>query len=137
MTDWTSGYVADIDYTFGYYTELNPLRVKLAFLNAGRVAPDYGTACELGFGQGISANIHAAASLTSWHGTDFNPAQAEPLHNNWRLFRAPPPRFMMMLLPILLCAVIFPILTTSVFMGYGAGSPRRIARLLSILSAVS
>ncbi len=76
MTDWTSGYVADIDYTFGYYTELNPLRVKLAFLNAGRVAPDYGTACELGFGQGISANIHAAASLTSWHGTDFNPAQA-------------------------------------------------------------
>ena len=76
MTDWTSGYVADIDYTFGYYTELNPLRVKLAFLNAGRVAPDYGTACELGFGQGISTNIHAAASLTSWHGTDFNPAQA-------------------------------------------------------------
>ena len=76
MTDWTSGYVADIDYTFGYYTELNPLRVKLAFLNAGLVAPDYGTTCELGFGQGISTNIHAAASLTSWHGTDFNPAQA-------------------------------------------------------------
>jgi|GEM_PF-6017078 hypothetical protein len=38
MTDWTAGYVADIGYTFGYYTELNPLRLQLAFLNAGLVA---------------------------------------------------------------------------------------------------
>jgi SAM-dependent methyltransferase len=76
MNDWTSGYVADIGYTYGYYLELNPQRVKLAFLNAGLVAPEFGTACELGFGQGLSANIHAAASICSWHGTDFNPAQA-------------------------------------------------------------
>jgi len=76
MTDWTSGYVAEIDYTFGYYTELNPLRVKLAFLNAGLVPPEIGTACELGYGQGMSANIHAAASVVQWHGTDFNPSQA-------------------------------------------------------------
>ncbi|MBC7499547.1 MAG: methyltransferase regulatory domain-containing protein [Herminiimonas sp.] len=74
--DWTSGYVADIGYTYGYYTELNPLRVKLAFLNANLVCPDMGHACELGFGQGMSTNLHAAASLTQWHGTDFNPAQA-------------------------------------------------------------
>ncbi len=74
--DWTFGYVADIDYTYGYYSELNPLRVKLAFLNAGLVFPEFGTACELGFGQGMSANIHAAASVTKWYGTDFNPAQA-------------------------------------------------------------
>lgn len=76
MSDWTSGYVADIGYTYGYYLELNPQRVKLAFLNAGLVAPEFGTACELGFGQGLSTNIHAAASICSWHGTDFNPAQA-------------------------------------------------------------
>ena len=76
MTDWTSGYVADIGYTFGYYQELNPLRVKLAFLNAGLACPEFGSACELGFGQGLSANIHAAATLTQWSGTDFNPAQA-------------------------------------------------------------
>ena len=68
--------MADIGYTYGYYLELNPQRVKLAFLNAGLVAPEFGTACELGFGQGLSANIHAAASVCSWHGTDFNPAQA-------------------------------------------------------------
>lgn len=76
MTDWTAGYVADIGYTFGYYQELNPLRVRLAFLNAGLLCPEFGTACELGFGQGLSANLHAAASVTQWHGTDFNPAQA-------------------------------------------------------------
>ncbi|KJS40060.1 MAG: methyltransferase [Rhodospirillaceae bacterium BRH_c57] len=76
MTDWTAGYVADIGYTFGYYTELNPLRLKLAFLNAGLVCPEVGTACELGFGQGMSVNLHAAASITQWRGTDFNPSQA-------------------------------------------------------------
>lgn len=76
MSDWTAGYVADIGYTFGYYQELNPLRVKLAFLNNGLVCPEFGTACELGFGQGVSTNLHAAASVTQWSGTDFNPAQA-------------------------------------------------------------
>jgi SAM-dependent methyltransferase len=76
MTDWSAGYVADIGYTYGYYNELNPLRLKLAFLNAGLALPDTGTACELGFGQGMSANLHAAASVTEWHGTDFNPSQA-------------------------------------------------------------
>jgi len=76
MTDWTSGYVADIGYTFGYYTELNPLRIKFAFLNQGLVFPEIGTACELGFGQGYSTNLHAAGSVVQWHGTDFNPSQA-------------------------------------------------------------
>jgi hypothetical protein len=73
---WTSGYVADIGYTYGYYTELNPLRVPLAFLNNGMVCPQIKTACELGFGQGLSANLHAAASAVQWWGTDFNPSQA-------------------------------------------------------------
>ncbi|MGB4246724.1 MAG: methyltransferase, partial [Pseudohongiellaceae bacterium] len=76
MSEWSAGYVADIGYTFGYYPELNPLRVKLAFLNNGLVCPEFTTACELGFGQGMSANIHAAASVTRWYGTDFNPSQA-------------------------------------------------------------
>lgn len=76
MSDWTEGYVADIGYTYGYYTELNPQRVALAFLNAGLAVPAAGTACELGFGQGVSANIHAAATVTQWWGTDFNPSQA-------------------------------------------------------------
>jgi SAM-dependent methyltransferase len=76
MNDWTSGYVADIGYTFGYYQELNPLRARLAFLNAGLVPPDNGVHCELGYGQGMSANIHAAAAGSTWYATDFNPSQA-------------------------------------------------------------
>jgi hypothetical protein len=42
MSDWTAGYVADVGYTYGYYTELNPLRLRLAFLNAGLAFPAAG-----------------------------------------------------------------------------------------------
>jgi SAM-dependent methyltransferase len=76
MSNWSAGYIADVGYTYGVYEELNPQRFRLAFLNAGLAFPEVGTACELGFGQGLSVNIHAAASVTCWHGTDFNPAQA-------------------------------------------------------------
>lgn len=76
MTDWTEGYVADIDYTFSYCQELNPHRVDLAFLGKGLVPPKMQTACELGYGQGLGTNIHAAASPVEWYGTDFNPSQA-------------------------------------------------------------
>jgi len=76
MSDWTAGYVADIGYTFGYYSELNPLNCALPLLNKGFVCPEVKSACELGFGQGMSANMHAAATVTQWHGTDFNPSHA-------------------------------------------------------------
>jgi SAM-dependent methyltransferase len=76
MSDWTSGYVADIGYTYGYYNELNPNRATLAFLNAGFMPPSSGVHCELGYGQGLSVNVHAAASGTTWYATDFNPSQA-------------------------------------------------------------
>jgi hypothetical protein len=76
IDDWTSGYVADLDYTYGYYSELNPLNAELVLLNAGLKPPRILNACELGFGQGVSVNVHAAASHVQWWGTDFNPAQA-------------------------------------------------------------
>jgi len=76
MANWTAGYAADVDYTFGYFKELNPLTVKLALIDAGIQPPDIQAACELGFGQGISVNIHAAGSSTKWVGTDFSPSQA-------------------------------------------------------------
>jgi Predicted methyltransferase regulatory domain len=73
MADWTDGYVAGIDYTHGYYAELNPLRLTAPLLNVGILPPVVETACELGFGQGVSVNIHAAAANAVWYGTDFNP----------------------------------------------------------------
>ena len=62
MSDWTSGYVADIGYTYGYYTDLSPLRVPFQASIAQVTPPQVRTACELGFGQGMSINLHAAAS---------------------------------------------------------------------------
>lgn len=76
MSDWTSGYVAEVGYTYGHYAELSPERLRMAFLSAGLLMPAIGAACELGFGQGVSANIHASASMAQWHGNDFIPAQA-------------------------------------------------------------
>lgn len=76
MTDWTAGYVSEIGYTYGYYAELNPQRLMLPLLVSGLVPPHVEVACELGFGQGMSVNLHAAASSVTWYATDFNPAQA-------------------------------------------------------------
>ena len=78
MSDWTAGYVAGIDYTHGYYRELSPQILSLAVLNralAIRAGRPF-RYLELGFGQGLSFNIHAAACSGEFWGTDFNPAQA-------------------------------------------------------------
>ncbi len=74
MSDWTSGYVADVEYTIGYFTELNPVRFPIGLLNAGYAPPKIRNACELGFGQGMSIAMHAAGQpQTKWYGDDFNP----------------------------------------------------------------
>ena len=81
MTTWTSGYVAEIDYAHGYFRELSPALLSLATLNR-RVATGTATAgrrmryLELGFGQGVSLAIHAAACEGEFWGTDFHPGQA-------------------------------------------------------------
>jgi SAM-dependent methyltransferase len=75
--DWTAGYVTEIEYTYGYYRELCPALLRLACLNAG-MAPPTGKPLrylELGYGLGLSLNIHAAAGVGEFWGTDFNPIQ--------------------------------------------------------------
>lgn len=77
-SDWTSGYVTELEYTHGYYRELSPGILRLACLSAG-VAMPAGNALnylELGFGQGLSINVHAASNRGVYWGTDFNPTQA-------------------------------------------------------------
>lgn len=74
--NWNQGYVTDVDYTYGHYGELDPARAQFVMAYAGVFCPKFETACELGFGQGISLNIHAAATDIKWYGTDFNPSQA-------------------------------------------------------------
>lgn len=75
MSSWSEGYISDIDYTHGYFAEINPQQIIMPFLMAGIAPPKINNACELGFGQGVSLNIHAAASDIKWYGTDFNPNQ--------------------------------------------------------------
>jgi predicted O-methyltransferase YrrM len=75
--DWRHGYITEPEYTRGYYRELCPGILRLACLSAG-VAPPVGKPLrylELGFGQGLSLNIHAAAAPGEFWGTDFNPTQ--------------------------------------------------------------
>ena len=89
--DWTSGYRADIDYTYGYYRELAPGLIDFALLMAGyqppqRTAMKY---LELGYGQGISANIQAAATPGEFWGADFNPVHAAHAQSLARVSQAP------------------------------------------------
>ncbi|RYE64294.1 MAG: methyltransferase domain-containing protein [Oxalobacteraceae bacterium] len=78
MSDWTSGYVADIGYTHGFYRELTPAVLDFIALSKGQRSPDSAgplAYCELGCGQGYSANLLAAANpQIQFHATDFNPA---------------------------------------------------------------
>ena len=76
--DWGAGYITDIEYTFGYYREQCPALLRLACLSAGVLPPKKGAISylELGYGQGLSINIHAAANGGSYWGTDFNPVHA-------------------------------------------------------------
>src|SRR5689334_22795484 len=75
--DWSSGYVVEIDYTHGYFRELDPNLLRLACALVGVAPPpakDF-TYLELGFGQGLSLNIHAAAHQGAFWGSDFMPNQ--------------------------------------------------------------
>lgn len=74
---WSYGYFTDLNYTHGYYPEMNPAMLRLACLcNAVEPQlPDAPSYLELGFGQGVTINMLAAASSGSYWGADFNPAQ--------------------------------------------------------------
>ncbi|ENW93101.1 class I SAM-dependent methyltransferase [Acinetobacter dispersus] len=78
-TTWTNGYQTEVNYTYGYYRDLSPNFQKFCLLLNGIDSPDFQenqTHCELGFGQGVSINIHATCNEAKFYGTDFNPAHA-------------------------------------------------------------
>lgn len=70
------GYVEGIPYTYGYHAELDPARMQATLRRAGLAPPVVATACELGFGQGLSLAIHAVAGGARWWGTDLMPQHA-------------------------------------------------------------
>ena len=82
-TAWTDGYQTTVNYTYGYYKDLSPNFQKFCLLLNGvdcSEPHENHQHCELGFGQGVSLNIHAASNLGTFYGTDFNPAHAA--HSN-------------------------------------------------------
>jgi hypothetical protein len=73
---WNDGYVSELAYISGYTQELNPLVLNLALLAYGHQPSTKRPLryLELGFGQGLSLNIHAAACDGEFWGIDFNPS---------------------------------------------------------------
>ena len=77
--DWSQGYFTDVGYTYGYFRETNPVFQRFCLLLRGWATDEPTLAarhCELGFGQGVSVGIHAAAQGGQFVATDFNPAHA-------------------------------------------------------------
>lgn len=78
MSDWTSGYVAELDYTHDFFREMTPAMMAFAAMSRGhkqglRQGPV--RYCELGCGQGFTANLLAAANPhIEFHAMDFNPS---------------------------------------------------------------
>ena len=75
---WNEGYFTDEGYTYGYSREINPVFQRYCLLLRGfaTLESTNGYHCELGFGQGVSINIHAAGNPGTYVGTDFHPGQA-------------------------------------------------------------
>jgi predicted O-methyltransferase YrrM len=78
LANWTSGYIDELAYTHGFYRQLTPSIMSFAALASGRkfdLPASPLTYCELGCGQGFSANLLAAANpQIRFHAMDFNPA---------------------------------------------------------------
>lgn len=75
MRGWTDGYVTEIGYTYSFHAELQPWPMADALGTRSPVRPgvpfDY---CELGFGQGFSLALLAAANPQArFWGNDINP----------------------------------------------------------------
>jgi SAM-dependent methyltransferase len=79
MSDWTEGYVSDIQYIPGFFAELAPTRLAFAMLGAGKrvdLPEAGGHYLELGCGQGFGTALLAAANPEmNFTGIDFNPGQ--------------------------------------------------------------
>ncbi|MDP1749966.1 MAG: class I SAM-dependent methyltransferase [Reyranella sp.] len=78
MDEEFEGYVTATPYTHVYYPESAPSRLQLATFNRSVPFPASRPLryLELGYGNGISLNIHAAASPGEYWGTDINVAHA-------------------------------------------------------------
>jgi hypothetical protein len=76
---WNEGYVAEVNYTYGFYGELSPnkltLSAALKSVQAINVTQAFNY-CELACGRGYSTNLLAATyPQAQFYANDFNPSQ--------------------------------------------------------------
>lgn len=78
MRNWADGYFTGSHYTYGYFDYLSPVQQRFALLLNGLDCPlaDEPQHCELGFGQGVTINVHSACNPGAYTGTDFTADQA-------------------------------------------------------------
>ncbi len=78
MTDWTAGYVADVNYTASFFADQVPQHLALICLMNGFHPPTLSgpfTYLELGCGLGVTASVIAATCPEATvYGIDFNPS---------------------------------------------------------------
>lgn len=79
MTQWTQGYYAASAYTTNYFREQAPAMIRFCLLLDGYDSPATleDAHCELGFGQGLTLAINAAATGGEWFGNDFMPEHVD------------------------------------------------------------
>ena len=78
MSDWSAGYVSDVEYVGSFYGDLAPSHIDFICLMNGVAPPATNgrySYCELGCGIGLTTTLLAAANPDArFHGVDFNPA---------------------------------------------------------------
>lgn len=89
---WNEGYVSEINYTYGFYSELSPARLAYASVIKSNRPPRINqnfTYCELACGHGFSTNLLAATyPQAQFYANDFNPnhiAEAKSLAEEGKL----------------------------------------------------
>lgn len=78
MQNHNGGYVVDLPYENFFFKDLTPNYLRMLLLLKGIDLPHREDGepfryLELGYGQGISLNVHAASNAGEFWGTDFNP----------------------------------------------------------------
>ncbi len=75
---WNEGYVTEINYTYGFYGELSPLKLALATTLKSVYPPNLNQSfnfCELACGRGYTTNLLASAyPHAQFYANDFNPS---------------------------------------------------------------
>jgi SAM-dependent methyltransferase len=79
MPTHVAGYTLEVGYSYEYSSILSPSHLRLVALNKGVPFPSSRPLryLELGFGKGLSLNIHAAASPGEYWGVDANPSHVD------------------------------------------------------------